>query len=419
VIDRRSLSFMPAHLTGVVLTQSTSMAIQALLAVMARKEFGANNWQTLVMTAAPTVLFTLSVFWNHLFNHLSFRKYAFVFWCVSAVPLGLMATATNVWWFMILHVLASAGGAGYYPAASEVLKHIYPAERRGRMYSIIWALSMVCSAGVAYGLGMWLERTPEAFRYFLPAAAALQALGMWMFVTLHERTGGDGGRKILTGDLLQLSSIVEPVTHMKEVLRTDRNFALYEAAYMTYGVGWMIAYALLPAFVTDKLHMGYEQIAGSTQVAYLIGMVCLIFPAGLLMDRLGAARTTGLSFLLLAGYPAGLLLVNSPNDLWWVSVYYGLVHTGASVGWMLGPVSFAPSQDKVPQYVAIHATFVGIRGKIFQLLGVFLYDRTGSFTLPFIIAAGAYAWSAWQMFALWRRMNPSKTQTDDAIARKP
>ncbi|MFZ4573072.1 MAG: MFS transporter [Phycisphaerales bacterium] len=406
MIDRKSLSFMPAHVLAMVLTQSTSMAALGLLPVIARKHFDANVWQTLIVTAAPTVLFSLSVFWNHLFNHLTYRKYALVYWGVAAVPLAIVGAAPSIWWFIAFHVISSAGGAGYYPAASEVLKHIYPPERRGRMYSVVWALSMIAGAGIAFGLGAWLEHSPEAFRWFLPGVALAQAVGMLTFVGMHQKTGGDTGRKILDGDLLRVSSIVQPVLHMREVLKTDRNFARYEAAYMTYGVGWMIVYALLPIFVTAKLNLGYEQIATSTMVAYHAGMVCLIFPAGMLMDRIGAARTTGLSFLLLALYPAGLIFVEGTRDLWVVSFVYGLVHTGASVGWMLGPVSFAPTPDKVPQYVAIHATFVGIRGKLFQLLGVGLYELTGSFTLAFIIAAAAYVWSAWQMFALWKRMRP-------------
>jgi hypothetical protein len=71
---------------------------------------------------------------------------------------------------------------------------------------------------------------------------------------------------------------------------------------------------------------------------------------------------------------------------------------------MLGPVALAPSPDKVPQYVAIHATFVGIRGKIFQGLGVLLYSLTHGFTLPFLLAAAAFAWSAVQMWRLDRFM---------------
>jgi hypothetical protein len=72
---------------------------------------------------------------------------------------------------------------------------------------------------------------------------------------------------------------------------------------------------------------------------------------------------------------------------------------------MLGPVALAPTPAKVPQYVAIHATFVGIRGKIFQGLGVLIYSMTHSFVIPFVLAAMAFAWSAVQMWQLNRMMN--------------
>lgn len=72
------------------------------------------------------------------------------------------------------------------------------------------------------------------------------------------------------------------------------------------------------------------------------------------------------------------------------------------MGWMLGPVSLAPSADKVPAYVAIHATLVGLRGALFQLVGVALAKLSGGFTWPLVIASLAYVWAAWQMFSLAR-----------------
>lgn len=422
MIDRRSLSFIPAHLAGVVLMQSTSWSLLSLLPVLARKHFDANNWQTLVITAAPVVLYSLAVFWNHIFNHMSFRRYLACFWIVASAPLLFIPLVTDVWSLIALHVIASAGGAGMPLASGNILKHLYPAEKRGKIYSVVWASSLLCGALISFGLGEWLTASEEAFRIFMPLTAILQGLGALIFIGLSDRTGGDSAREISDRDLLHVRSIVEPVTHMREVLRNDHNFARYEAAYMTYGIGWMIAAALLPALVTDRLHLPYDSFANSTHVSYLIGMVILLFPAGMLMDRVGAAKSTGLSFLLLGLYPIGLIFADDADSLWWVSLYYGLSHCGASVGWMLGPVSFAPSPDKVPQYVAIHATFVGIRGKLFQALGVFLYELTHDFTIPFIVAALSFVWSAWQMFALDRRMrpkpeskppDPSKDQTNE------
>ena len=79
---------------------------------------------------------------------------------------------------------------------------------------------------------------------------------------------------------------------------------------------------------------------------------------------------------------------------------YGIGMAGVQMGWMLGPVSLAPSPDRVPQYVAIHTTLVGIRGVIFQGLGMLLYKLSGDFHWPFALAAGAFLWAAIQMYRL-------------------
>jgi MFS family permease len=216
---------------------------------------------------------------------------------------------------------------------------------------------------------------------------------------------------------MTLRGMLAPIAHMSTVLKSDPVFARYEAAYMTYGVGWMIGYALLPILVTTGLNLDYDQIAESTHAAYWISMVIATFPAGALMDRLGAARSTAISFLALTLYPIGLMLVGNDHQLLLVSVFYGLAHAGANVGWMLGPVSLAPSPAKVPQYVAIHATLVGVRGTIFQGLGIALYQLTGSFIGPLSLAAVAYAWAGVQMWRLNARIGrpPSpRSSPDDA-----
>ena len=169
---------------------------------------------------------------------------------------------------------------------------------------------------------------------------------------------------------------------------------------MVYGVGWMICYALLPFLITDKLHLPYNDATRSTQVTYQIALCLAFWPAGLLMDKLGAIRSTGLSFLMLTLYPIGLIFASNSLDLTFVSVWYGLAHAGASVGWAIGPVALAPSKEKVPQYVAIHATMVGLRGAIFQGLGVLLYSLSHSFVLPLILAAAGFIYSSYIMFKL-------------------
>lgn len=392
------------HLVAHALIQSTSMAVAFIVPVLAIKQFGAGAWESLILTAAPTVFFSLSIFWNDIFKRITLGGYLWLYWAVACLPIGLCGLTTSYWSLVPLFLVGCAGGSAYYPASGELYKALYPEQLRGRLYSVIWGGSTLVTAGLSFGMGTWLEHDPGAYSSFLPGCAVLQAIGIGLFLWLSHASGHSATREMPEMPKFQLSKVFEPVKHMKEVLKADPTFARYEAAYMTYGVGWMIVYALLPLLVTEKLHLSYEQITQSKDVVYLLAVVVMIYPAGMLMDKVGAIRSTGLSFALLTLHPLGLMLVDGPTQLAFVSVLYGVAHAGANIGWMLGPVSLAPSPDKVPQYVAIHATLVGIRGKVFQLAGVGLLWATGSFYPPLAVAALAYAWSGWQMWRLNERV---------------
>lgn len=404
---------LPVHVAGVALVQAVGMAVAFILPVVARRQFGANDWQTLLITATPTIFFSLSIFWNDFFSRRGFTSYLLIFWAVGCLPLAFIGLAQDYWTLLIPHLIVCVGGAGYHPAAGDLLKSLYPDRLRGRIYGIVWGCSSIVGAAAGWGVGEWLSHVAEAFRTYMPLAAGVQLVGVLLLAWLGRATGYSARRVIRPPEAGSLRRAFEPVAHAKDVLKSDPTFARYEAAYMTYGVGWMIAYALLPILVTDKLHLAYDQVARSTHVAYWVPLVAMILPAGMLIDRLGAVRSTALSFGLLTLYPVGLIFARNAGDLTAVTIWYGLAHAGASMGWMLGPVALAPSPAKVPQYVAIHATLVGIRGKVFQGLGVLLYAMTHSFAVPLAIAAAAYVWSAWQMWSLHTRMRRAKAPAPD------
>jgi MFS family permease len=325
-----------------------------------------------------------------------------VYWVWACLPYAFVAFAQNYWMLLIPHLIACVGGAGYHPAAGELLKSLYPDRIRGRVYAWVWGVSMVIGAGVGFGLGKWLNFDEDSFRIFMPLGAGLQLLGVCVFLFLAHKSGHLAKRRYNqeSDGRSTWARVVEPITHMRETLKADPVFLRYEAAYMTYGVGWMIGYALLPILVTDKLNLKYDQVSQSTYTAYLLAMVAMIVPAGMLMDRLGAVKSAAISFGMLTLYPIGLALAADFGELTIVSIWFGIAHAGASMAWMLGPVALAPTPDKVPHYVAIHATLVGIRGKVFQFVGVGLLWITGGFTVPLLVAAAAYLWSSVQMWKL-------------------
>ncbi|MBI2759972.1 MAG: MFS transporter [Chloroflexi bacterium] len=399
--NARPAWLIPAHLLGVVLIQGAITAVVFILPVIARKQFGAVPTQVLLITAAPTVLYILSIFWHAWLKRIGLSRYVMSYWALNAGPLLLAPLVSGFGGLLALHLIACVGGAGWPAMHGELLKRLYPDHRRGRMYAMVSAGSMLGGALASWLVGHLLSDDPWSFRWYMPAASGCMGLGAVLMVLVVRAAGADDGRTS-EGAANVLRSVIDPIVHMRAILAADKVFARYEAAFMTYGVGWMVCYALVPLIATDKLKLSYDAVASSTHVAFLVAQVAATFPAGWLMDRLGATRTSAISFAVYVLYPIGLIAATNAGQLTAASVVYGVCAAGVSVGWMLGPVSLAPTPAKVPHYVAIHATMVGLRGTVFQGIGVGLYSLTGSFTLPLVMAALAFAWAAWQMWTLHR-----------------
>ena len=77
---------IPLHILAVALVQSTWMGVVFVTPVLARKHFGANDWQTLLITASPTIFFSLSIFWNDLFTRRSMGRYLWTYWLWAGLP---------------------------------------------------------------------------------------------------------------------------------------------------------------------------------------------------------------------------------------------------------------------------------------------------------------------------------------------
>jgi MFS family permease len=392
-----------AHVVALVLCWSTVQATDLLMPVIARKTFGATGWQVLLITAAPMVLMVLSIFWGDRLKRMGLTKYLVVYWAVAMLPMVLLSFAKGYWWIGLVYLASCCGKAAWPVVNGEILKLIYPDSVRGRVYGVVTTASLAVSGLMSWGLGEWLHADDQAFRVFFPILVGMQLAGVLVVAWIAERAGASKSRVLADpheGHVLK--RVFGPLGHTREVLKNDRVFARYEAAFMTYGIGWMVFYALLPLIGTDKLHMEYDQFGAATHMPFQIARAAFTFFCGWAMDRYGAMRTCMAAFLLYTLVPLLLAGATGVGAMTVACAVWGIAAAGVDAGWMLGPVSLAPSKDKVPQYVAIHATMVGVRGSLFQFAGMGLYMMTGSFTIPLLIAAASFVWASWQMFRLKR-----------------
>lgn len=390
------------HAGASLLIQSVWFAVSTMMPVLARKRFAAGDWETLLITASVPTLLVMSIFWNALLQRLSLRRYLIAHGLSVCGPLVLAAAATQFEHLLVAYALAAIGVSGWTPASGEVLKHLYASSIRGRAYATVNTAIFLGMTAFSYTIGKALDFDENSFRVYLPTGAVLYAAGIFFLRRLLTRSTQLGSplAESTANAPIRLASLLKPVLHLRSVLAADRTFYAYEAAFMTYGIGWMICNALLPVFATDRLHMTYGQFATSSQTVYAAGLLLMTLPMGWLMDRLGPARTSAVSFACLAFYPAALLLSTEAHHVALASALYGGAMAGVNLTWMLGPVTLAPTPEKVAHYVAIHTTLVGLRGVLAQGLGMFLYRATGSFVCPFLIAAVAFLWAAWRMRSL-------------------
>jgi MFS family permease len=379
-------------------TLGTTQAVIAYLPFLGRVRFSATDWQTTVLTAAVPVMQLFSIFWNQRYARWRTPRYLIALGLLHVLPIGLVGLAPNIWVVMACFVVAAFGNAGMSPLNADLLRTCYPHRVRGRVFGYILTAQMGAAMLTGFAVGRWSDRHHDAFRAFLPAIAAVQTVGLLLLAHIARRPIFVGR----TRPERPGRSWLAPLREMRAVLRADRDFAAYEIAFMSYGIGWMVCTALIPVLATDKLHLNYGQYTLATIVLFQLVVILLFAPAGHLVDRVGPMRLAAVSFLWLTLYPVGLLLVKGFAGLAVFSAIYAVGMVGVNLTWTLGPVALASDPSRASHYLAIHTTMVGIRGIVAQGLGMALYVWTGSFAVPLLLAAAGFLWAAIRMNALAR-----------------
>lgn len=374
-----------------------------LVPLIALQYFHASAWGSLAITAAGPTLLTASILWNAWLSRVGPMRYLPLHWLTAAAPIGAMALAPSYGWLLAAQIVSATGLSGWTPVDGLLLKRLYPDAIRGRIFGALTATRLISQAVTVLTFGWWLQEDADAFRIFLPLVALSYAVGLLIVAALLRRcTPPTTEAPRPAPRPWQARDVLRPIAQMGHVLRNDPRFLRFERAFMTYGCGFMICDALLPLIATHRLGLNYQEVSWGAHMVMRLVMILMILPIGWLQDHVGPMRVSTASFGVLAAYP---LLLLAAADAWGLSLSSavgGVGLTGVLFGWMLGPVQLAPSPDRVSEYVAIHTTLVGLRGILFQFMGIALYQLTSSSTLPLIVAALAFAYAAWQMARLER-----------------
>jgi MFS family permease len=391
---------------------------------VARKALGASAFAITMMLMLPTVAQLLNLYWTGMTGSNPRRAFLWVGLPsrLALVAIGLSHSSAG---FIALAALASTASTVVIPAQNALFQANYDARERGRLFSRVSAASAAVTVLVSTGIGWLYDRDESLYRWVYPLTGLVAALGSygWYRIEWRRRVAPD----LVPAGPAAVASVprpapavaarvahgfLEPFRGALRLFHEDRDFLRFEAAFMTYGMAFMMLQPVLPIFLVDELKVDYSSASLLKGLLfYAVTILCLPL-AGRLQDRHGSPWVASRAFLLPGGFALLLLLVpataagEAPSALALGTVYaayavYGAAMALVNVTWTLGPLTMA-GERSAHRYMGAHVSLVGIRGLIGYPLGLLLM-RLASSRATFAAALALEVAAAAIMLSLHRK----------------
>lgn len=388
-VGRYTFSF---HLRAMVLEGVVNGAWQ-LNEIVARKSLGASTlWITLI-AMSPSVALLLTALWGPL---LEGRKKAPFF--IAAGVVGRLVLLAVAWvqgpaLFTLLLSVSALSYSIIYPAQNALFQSNYAPGERGRLFGRAYSAYAVAAIATALGLGALYDLDSQSFLWTYPAVGLA---GFWACYELYRL------RERHTRPREAPPPFQNPLAKVWGVLAGDRGFALFQAGFFFYGLGFMTMMTLVPLYIVDRLGATYWEAAWMRVVLYMGIQALFAQVAGRFMDRSHPATLAKLSFVGLAAFPLLLGLSSTPWGGYGAFLWFGFCMAGVAVAWYVGPLSFAGERDS-STFMTAHVALTGVRALIGHPLAAVLYVATGTFAVPFAAAGLFFLTGALCMGRLERR----------------
>ena len=291
---------------------------------------------------------------------------AFVTGAVQLMAIGI------VFWLLEAFVI---------PAYTRVIQKIYPESGRGKVMSTV-RMGRVSVILLITPLAGWaLDRV--GYQVLFPIGALFGILATYLFTRIDLDEGELPPRQ------------TKAFSDLWQIVRTDRNFAVYLVSYSLFGLGGLLSWPLYPVVQVDRLQLSYSEIG-------LLGLVESItwFLSYLLWGRTIDKR--GGLFVVRAISAISIvtpLTYMSAQSLWMLmpsAIARGLGMAGFELGRISAGIQLA-DPERVTEYAAIQSTVVGLRGLVAPLVTVGLLRMGAPHSAVFLLSV-AFLVMGWVMF---------------------
>ena len=281
---------------------------------------------------------------------------------ISSCAFLVAATMSEPTFFVALVTIGILLPSTASPLLTSIFNNNYPPHKRGRLYAqnqAIRILTSIIFGGIA---GWFITGAVELYYVLILIFAAALACSSY----LVSQIPGDNQ-----------STPPSPLLSCFTYLASDSLLRNTTISWMLLGFGNLMMLPLRVEYLANPkygLNLSELEIAAFVSVLPNIARLGGTYVWGRLFDSMNfftLRMVLNLSFL--TGI-VSFFMSSSPWGLALSAVIFGFSTSGGDVAWTLWVTRFAPA-DRVPDYMAVHTFFTGIRGLLapitaFTLLGV-------------------------------------------------
>lgn len=293
---------------------------------------------------------------------------------------GLLAliprTPAGLWILVTAVLLARVFWSGVLTIRTTIWRANFPREVRAGVVGRLSVVQVIIVAAMGVTLGSWMDRTPNAFRVVLPAAAVMAGVGTFVYSRLRVRREW----RLLREERANPDAIMPPwmgPVVVTRVLRKDRDFARFMAWMFLLGWGNLMLPPVLIITLKDQFDLSYlPSILLSSAIPQIVTSLAVPLWARLLnRAHIVAFRAVhGWAFVVATALYASAAWFHSVPLLFVAAVVQGIGFGGGALAWNIGHVDFAPPAQ-TSQYMATHVTLNGLRGLLAPFFAVGLYQE--------------------------------------------
>lgn len=346
---------------------------------IATNGLGASVVQITLLTMIWPVSNLFSVLVSHFVDSTNRHSTAIFIGAALRLPIALMFFSSNVNVMLLLLFMYFGSNSLVIPGQNAVMRSRYQKGHRGQLFG--WSMSVLNLFALPSAMlaGALLD-ADFTFYKWLFVAEGITGFGQALVV-------GFMARGMTDPVAVAKSTISDFMKSLKNVLKTDREFMLFEAFFMTYGFGFMSIQPAIPFYSQEILGLTYEQYAMAKGVLGQTGLLFLGPFLGSKMDKLHPFRFTGVVCLILAGFPL-LLVASSLAPSVGIPLFYAawlafaIGIAGVVLSWNMSSMYFAP-EGRTATYQGLHVTATALRGFLAPVLGSVIMTELG-YTANFI-----------------------------------